>query len=121
MYPDRLRKLRLPTLAYRRTRGDMIQAYKLLTDNNDGYDKSLPTLFTYSNTGLRGHSKKLFLPRSNKNIKKYFFTNRIINLWNNLPEDVVSAGSMIAFERGLDDFWKDQEMKYDNFMAEIST
>jgi hypothetical protein len=29
-YPERLKKLRLPTLAYRRIRGDMIEAYKIL-------------------------------------------------------------------------------------------
>ena len=29
-YPDRLRKLKLPTLAYRRIRGDMIELYKLI-------------------------------------------------------------------------------------------
>ena len=30
-YPDRLRKLKLPTLTYRRARGDMIETYKLLS------------------------------------------------------------------------------------------
>ena len=40
-YPERLKKLKLPTLAYRRTRGDMIQVYKML---NGGYDTSLESL-----------------------------------------------------------------------------
>ena len=31
-YEDRLRKLNLPTLAYRRTHGDMIETYKILTN-----------------------------------------------------------------------------------------
>jgi len=30
-YPERLRQLDLPTLAYRRNRGDMIVTYKLLS------------------------------------------------------------------------------------------
>jgi len=30
-YPERLRQLELPTLAYRRNRGDMIVTYKLLS------------------------------------------------------------------------------------------
>ena len=30
-YPERLTKLRLPSLYYRRARGDMIQAYKHMT------------------------------------------------------------------------------------------
>ena len=31
-YKERLRKLKLPTLAYRRLRGDMIELYKILTE-----------------------------------------------------------------------------------------
>ena len=34
-YEDRLRKLQLPTLRYRRLRGDMIETYKLLHDIHD--------------------------------------------------------------------------------------
>jgi hypothetical protein len=34
-YEDRLRKLKLPTLAYRRSRGDMIELYKILTGKYD--------------------------------------------------------------------------------------
>ena len=34
-YPDRPRKLKLPTLAYRRIRGDMIEIYKLLHGQYD--------------------------------------------------------------------------------------
>ena len=120
-YPDRLKKLKLPTLAYRRVRGDMIQAYKLLTDNQDGYDKTLPPLFTHSSTGLRGHGKKLFLPRANKDIRKFNFTNRVVKLWNSLPENIVQAENIIQFEKRLDFHWKDQELKYDNFLAEIAT
>ena len=41
-YGERLKKLKLPTLAYRRVRGDMIQVFKL-THEKIGYDKSAPT------------------------------------------------------------------------------
>ena len=44
-YPDRLRKLKLPTLAYRRARGDMIQVHKM-TCQEGGYDKTLPSILT---------------------------------------------------------------------------
>ena len=42
-YPERLQKLKLPTLAYRRARGDMIETFKLTTYHHD-YDKSLPPI-----------------------------------------------------------------------------
>lgn len=122
-YHQRLRKLKLPTLAYRRARGDMIQVYKILTDNKDGYDKSIPSLFTYSDTssGLRGHPKKINTCRAQKNIGKYYFTTRVILLWNDLPEKAVMAKDIIQFERELDEYWKDQKMKYDDYTAEILT
>ena len=56
-YPEKLRKPKLPTLAYGRERGDMIQTFKLKTDF-EGYDKQLPSLLQRSTTGLRGHNKK---------------------------------------------------------------
>ena len=34
-YPERLKKLKLPTLAYRRARGDMTEVYKIVTDIHD--------------------------------------------------------------------------------------
>jgi len=34
-YCERLRKLKLPTLKYRRLRGDMIEVHKILTCQND--------------------------------------------------------------------------------------
>ena len=37
-YKERLERLKLPTLRYRRTRGDMIEVYKILTES---YRKSV--------------------------------------------------------------------------------
>ena len=34
-YTEKLKKLKLPTLAYRRARGDMIDVYKIVTDIYD--------------------------------------------------------------------------------------
>ena len=34
-YEDRLRRLKLPTLAYRRLRGDLIEVYKVMTCKYD--------------------------------------------------------------------------------------
>jgi len=40
-YPDRLKQLNLPTLTYRRSRGDMIETYKLLTGKYAQYSTGL--------------------------------------------------------------------------------
>ena len=115
-YSERLKKLKLPTLAYRRIRGDMIQVYKL---TSGCYDSSVPSLLTHSTTGLRGHSKKLYITRSDKDIRKYNFSVRVQKIWNSLPDQVVNAKDIINFEKSLDSYWSDQEIMYDNFKADI--
>lgn len=117
-YPARLRKLKLPTLAYRRLRGDMIQVYKLVAK---GYDKSLPNLFTSqeSESNLRGHAYKLPVERYRLDIKKYNFTTRVRKIWNDLPEKVLNSSDVKAFEIALDKHWEDQDLMYDNYKAAI--
>ena len=68
-YENRVRKLKLPPLAYRRTRGDMIEAFKLTSGL---YDIALPSLLEIQDIRTRGHSKKLYQHRSNKDIRKNF-------------------------------------------------
>ena len=60
----------------------------------------------------RGHSLKLAKPGANRDIKKYSFTSRVIDQWNDLPECVVSAPNVNTFKNRLDKFWKDQAVKY---------
>ena len=99
-YEERLKKLKLPKLKYRRTRGDMIEAYKLTSGI---YDKSLPNLLTYNTSSVtRGHNKKLAIQRCNKIIRSNFFTQRIAPIWNNLPNSVVNAPTIQTFESRLD-------------------
>ena len=115
-YPDRLKKLNIPTLAYRRVRGDMIQMFKL---HYGFHDKSLPDLFTPNTRASQGHNKKYKIKSSSNNTRKYNFSVKSIKLWNSLPQSVVDADSIESFEIGLDEFWDNQELKYDDFEAEI--
>ena len=46
-YPDRLRKLKLPTLANRRIRGDMIEIYKLLHGKYDSNMSNIINIILY--------------------------------------------------------------------------
>jgi len=47
-----------------------------------------------------------------------FFTNRIVNMWNSLPNEVVHAECTNTFKSRLDKFWSNQEIIYD-YSAEI--
>ena len=113
-YEERLKKLRLPTLTYRRARGDMIETYKMLSGE---YDPEVNNLLRPStDSATRGHSKKLFLQRAEKTVRQSYFTIRIVKLWNSLPSDVVTAPSLPSFERRFDRTMRNHEGVY-NYQA----
>ncbi|CAH8587944.1 unnamed protein product [Schistosoma guineensis] len=98
-YKERLEKLDLFTLSYRRLRGDLILMYRIL--RND-FGPKLFSLFLPTRAGhLRGHSRRVEKPRTNKIPVAYRFSHRVINTWNLLPEAVVSAPSIDSFKRRL--------------------
>ena len=111
-YTDRLAKLKLPTLIYRRHRGDMIEAYKIL---NNKYDSQLPKFLQIYNCNYntRGHQLKLVHQTYKTKVRENFFSNRIVNMWNDLPEDIVVSKTVDHFEKLLDKFWINQEFKFD--------
>ena len=51
-------------------------------------------------------------------LRKYNFTNRVIPIWNSLPNHVVSAETVNTFKQRLDKFWIDQDVKY-NYKADL--
>lgn len=108
-YEERLKILKLPSLTYRRLRGDLIETYKILSGK---YDQAVSSgLFTI-NSRNRGHNLKLSKVRSNHDLFKYSFTNRVFNMWNALPQWVVSSPSIQSFEYNLDKHWKNHPLKY---------
>ena len=115
-YPVRLKRLKLPTLAYRRTRGDMINAYKII---NGGFDSTITSMLPLNTTYQRGHDHRIYVDRSNKDVRKFNFTMRVRKLWNDLPDKVVSASDVKEFEIELDNYWKKQDLLYNNYKAEI--
>ena len=110
-YSERLEKLNLPSLSYRRHRGDLIEVYKILTDK---YDREVSSNFfelRYEGT-TRGHSLKIYKERSRLNIRKYSFKNRIVDIWNTLPQKIVECPTVMSFERNLDKYWNNQDKKF---------
>ena len=99
-YEERLRILKLPTLVDRRARGDLIECYKILHGH---YTCDIDIFVRNNNTHLRGHSLKLDLEKCNRLARKYFLTNRVVSKWNSLPASVVTAPSVIAFKKKLDE------------------
>jgi hypothetical protein len=52
-------------------------------------------------------------------LRKYFFANRIVAIWNSLPDHVVSSVSLKMFKNRLDTFLHDQEVYY-NWEADLT-
>ena len=109
-YEEGLRKIGLPTLAYRRIRGDMIETYKILTQKYDPEVSNFIKLREDSCT--RGHKYKIFKSRPRLDIRKYSFCMRVVDTWNQLPSSVVEAETVSAFERRLDRHWKNQPIYF---------
>ena len=83
------------TLKERRARTDLINLYKYL---NGYYTTPAQRFFSLPNKELRGHSRKVFQRRSRTQLAGHFYTNRVVQPWNNLPEKVVSAPTVATFK-----------------------
>ena len=122
-YPERMRKLKMPTLSYHRTCADMIQVFKLRAKEG-GNGQSLPCILTPGTNedhDLHGHNKKLFVKSSTKDVRKYFFTNRIFKVWNRFPQHDVSSQDIMNFEKNLDSFGNNHPLLHDDYTAQIQT
>ena len=106
-YIDRLKKLKLPTLYYRRARGDIIEVYKYMQDIYKV--ETSPLTLDDNPVSTRGHRYKLKKTRCTKSQTQKFFKHRVVNSWNGLPEEVVTAPTLNTLKNRLDNHWKDHQ------------
>ena len=95
-YEDRLQILNLPSLVYRRVRGDMIEAYKFC---HDLYTVDCGILGMANSSITRGHNLKLSRLTCRSRVRHDYFSQRIVEYWNSLPSDVVNASSVNSFNQ----------------------
>ena len=110
-YEDRLKKLNLFSMSFRRLRGDMIETFKILNGKYD--ENAAPTLHLSHNTRTRGNMQKLEIQKSKSNVRKNFFTVRVGKYWNSLPNSVINCDKVDNFKTNLDRFWNDHPLKFD--------
>ena len=99
-YGDRLIALNLYLPTYRKRRGDLLQVYRMI----NSIDNITATDF-FSYTGIyrtRGHNMRLKKLRCQTNIRKNYFSQRIINDWNGLPAAAVFAASINVLKKEID-------------------
>jgi hypothetical protein len=86
------------------SRGDLIETYKLLTDNENIESRQF---FKMASGTTRGNTKKIYKDRSRLLVRQAFFSQTVVNHWNALPSSVVEAGTVNIFKSRLDHLWKD--------------
>ena len=111
---ERLKRLNLPTLAYRRLSGNMNEIYK----HFHTYDKEIiSTSFQPRERTTRKHDFQI-LNRKPKDgirgIQSNSFYYRSPNIWNDLPRAVVNAKNINSFKNQLDEFWKEIPIMFDH-------
>ena len=98
-YKERLEACKLPSLELRRLLIDLILTYSLL---HNAYDVDCSRYFNIRGCErTRGHPFKLRVNISKTDCRKFFFCNRVVNVWNQLPASVVLAKSVSTFKRLL--------------------
>ena len=94
-YDSRLKELGLMRLSSRRIRSDLIETFKITSGM---YNISKDEFFEFDDGGRRGHSKKLLKKRCRLDVRKYTFSNRVVDKWNSLPDSSVNCTSVIMFK-----------------------
>jgi hypothetical protein len=101
-YDERLSMFNLDRLEVRRLRSDLVELFKIV----NGYSScriynDLNFACNNNSTVTRGHRFKLNVTRVNKNLFKNYFTNRIVNVWNYLPDCIFSTKLITTFKRNV--------------------
>jgi hypothetical protein len=98
-YMVRLNLLKLWTLEERRNRADLIEVFKMFSGITD---LPVSTFFQVDRESTtRGHSLKIKKKFSSVRARKYFFSERVVNRWNKLSQECVSAPSLNSFKQQL--------------------
>ena len=114
-YADKLKSVGLTTLCERRTRGDMLQTFKIMkgiddVDYHTWFTKvsechqRTRQAFDILRDGSTVENLNLMKPKARLDVRKNFFSCRVVNPWNNLPSDIKCAGSVQNFKEKYDDF-----------------
>jgi len=98
-YKDRLSRLELDSLEFRRLRYDLLLTYKIVFGLTDVAASDMFTLTSslhYINT--RGHAYKLYPDNSRIDERKFFFSEWVIAPCNNLPATIEHFSSVSSFK-----------------------
>ena len=100
-YNDRLKELGITTLEARRKRSDLIEAFKIMNGFDD-VNRELLFSLAINTAHLRGHDLIFFQKSVKLNVRKNFFSQRVVNYWNKLPETAINSTSITKVKNRMD-------------------
>jgi hypothetical protein len=87
----------------------MVETFKILNNIDQvQHEHILPI----SRTATRGHNQKIYNKNYRTNIRKYSFSQRIVDMWNSLPKQVIETKTVNTFKSQLNNHWKNLEIKF---------
>jgi len=104
-YEKRLQRIGLWTLEERRNRADLLEVFKMYKGWSINSFDSLFTLMDDSRT--RGHSAKIAKSRCRLDMRRHFFSQRVIDRWNRLDQSVIDSAT---YHQRVQD-WSQQNKK----------
>jgi hypothetical protein len=97
-YSEKLAELGLPSLEMRRKEADMVQVYKIFHDEDSEYSEQWFTKMENGRLTRRTAGLMIRPPRAGHNFRSGFFSCRVADAWNSLPQDVKEAGNAGQFK-----------------------
>ena len=116
-YEEKLAEAGMVTLEERRRRGDLIQAYRVLNGVDDVDHSLWFTMARHREDGPAAEATrqsagfmnvKRSEGRNEGMIRKNFWSKRVTDPWNNLPDEVKQAETLNAFKNGIDNLRQKQ-------------
>ena len=105
-YEEKLVEAGMVTLETRRLRGDLLQAYRVMNGVDDVDHRKWFTMVQERNGAMstRHTTGTMNVERGDGKgeVRKNFWSQRVVNPWNNLPDEVKKAKSLNDFKNGID-------------------
>ena len=105
-YEERLRNLGLWSLEERRNRMDLLEVFKMKSGSSAVPFNTFFVIDTQQRT--RGHTWKIVKQRNNLDVRKYFFSSRVVDRWNKLRQTDIDCESINGFKNKLDKLRKNK-------------